>query len=94
MEAENLVTPLNRKRCRQIVKLAAAQVDAPSVKSWLVRDERGVHERHSAALLAKVAALPVERTAGWTEERIDEELAGYVALAACEATLAAERGRS
>lgn len=90
----NLVTPMNRERCRRIVKLAAADVEAPSVKAWLVQDEHGKHERYAAELLAKVAALPPEKTAGRTEASIDEELASYIALSALEATLAhAKRSR-
>lgn len=89
----NPVTPLNRERCRRIVKLAAESVDARSVKAWLIQDEHGKHERYAADLLAKVAALPPEKTAGRTETSIDEELASYVALAALEATMAHEKKR-
>ena len=68
------------RRAREIVRLAAQEVEAPGAKSWLLSDERGVWARLAHDLLKKVSDLPA--AAGISHKEVDDILATHLACAA------------
>ena len=68
------------RRAREIVRLAAQEVEAPGARSWLLSDERGVWARLAHDLLKKVSDLP--EAAGLPDREVNEILATHITSAA------------
>jgi len=76
-------------RAREIVRLAAEQVQDPSTRYWLLADERGTFEKAATRYLEQVTDRAKELR--MSNEKVNEEIAVMIALSAVEAFLKKHR---
>lgn len=79
-------------RAREIVRLAAEQVQDPSTKYWLLADERGTFEKAATKYLEQTADRA--KLIRLSNDKVNEEIAVMIALSAVDAFLKKHRRRA
>lgn len=79
-------------RARECVRLAAALTETESLADWFLRDERGVWEVESMRLLVLCETEKADAIAalGWSNDRVNEQVANALVLLGLRAMICAE----
>lgn len=78
-------------RAREIVRLAAEQVNDPSTRYWLLADDRGTFEKAAKKYLDQVANRAQELR--MSNDKVNAEVATMIALSAFEAFRKKQRSK-